>query len=158
MRGASSFFFFYGDLGPQIPYGLLGNESPATSLFIQLLNCGAQGFFLSWCFTSTKKRVAYMGQGKNGLATWAVFCFCFLFFDWLIKLYFSTVKILAQRQTHIFAVATVLLITKRERERDALMVYCLWFKTALSTRGDKINVFSFHTHRHRQDKINMPNS
>ena len=30
----------------------------------------------------------------------------------MIKLYFSTVKILAQRQTHISAVATVLLITK----------------------------------------------
>ena len=30
----------------------------------------------------------------------------------LIKLYFSTVKILAQRPTHISAVATVLLITK----------------------------------------------
>ena len=36
----------------------------------------------------------------------------------LIKLYFSTVKVLAQRLTHISAVATVLLITKRERERD----------------------------------------
>ena len=39
-----------------------------------------------------------------------------------IKLYFSSVKILAQRPTHISAVATVLLITKRlrkrERERD----------------------------------------
>ena len=32
--------------------------------------------------------------------------------DWLIKLYFSTMKILAQRPTHIYAVATVLLITK----------------------------------------------
>ena len=32
--------------------------------------------------------------------------------DWLITVYFSTVKILAQRPTHIFAVATVLLITK----------------------------------------------
>ena len=30
----------------------------------------------------------------------------------MIKLYFSTVKILAQRPTHISAVATVLLITK----------------------------------------------
>ena len=30
----------------------------------------------------------------------------------LIELYFSTVKILAQRTTHISAVATVLLITK----------------------------------------------
>ena len=30
----------------------------------------------------------------------------------LIDLYFSTVKILAQRPTHISAVATVLLITK----------------------------------------------
>ena len=30
----------------------------------------------------------------------------------LIKLYFSTMKILAQRPTHISAVATVLLITK----------------------------------------------
>ena len=30
----------------------------------------------------------------------------------LIKLYFSTVKILAQRPTHISAVVTVLLITK----------------------------------------------
>ena len=29
-----------------------------------------------------------------------------------IKLYFSTVKILAQRPTHLSAVATVLLITK----------------------------------------------
>ena len=55
----------------------------------------------------------------------------------MIELYFSTVKILAQRLTHISAVATVLLITKtftvkyyerrqhqykysikRERERD----------------------------------------
>ena len=43
----------------------------------------------------------------------------------MIKLYFSTVKILAQRPTHISAVATVLLITKtfnphseRERERE----------------------------------------
>ena len=32
--------------------------------------------------------------------------------DRLIKLYFSTVKILAQRPTHISAVATVLRITK----------------------------------------------
>ena len=38
--------------------------------------------------------------------------------DWLIKLYFSTVKILAHRPTHISAVATVLLITERERETD----------------------------------------
>ena len=30
----------------------------------------------------------------------------------MIKLYFSTVKLLAQRPTHISAVATVLLITK----------------------------------------------
>ena len=30
----------------------------------------------------------------------------------MIELYFSTVKILAQRPTHIFAVATILLITK----------------------------------------------
>ena len=42
----------------------------------------------------------------------------------MIKLYFSTVKILAQRPTHVSAVATVLLITKtfivkgRERERE----------------------------------------
>ena len=35
----------------------------------------------------------------------------------MIKLYFTTVKILAQRPTHISAVATVLLIT-RERERE----------------------------------------
>ena len=35
----------------------------------------------------------------------------------MLKLYFSTVKILAQRPTHISAVATVLLINKRERER-----------------------------------------
>ena len=34
----------------------------------------------------------------------------------MIKLYFSPVKILAQWPTHISAVATVLLITKRERE------------------------------------------
>ena len=38
----------------------------------------------------------------------------------MIELYFSTVKILAQRPTHISAVATVLLITKtftvRKRE------------------------------------------
>ena len=27
----------------------------------------------------------------------------------------------------------------RERRFDALMVYCLWLKIALSTRGDKIN-------------------
>ena len=32
--------------------------------------------------------------------------------DWLIKLYFSMVKILAERPTHLSAVATVLLITK----------------------------------------------
>ena len=32
--------------------------------------------------------------------------------DCLIKLYFSTVKILAQRPTHISAVATVLLTSK----------------------------------------------
>ena len=30
----------------------------------------------------------------------------------MIKLYFSTVKILAQRLAHIFAVATILLITE----------------------------------------------
>ena len=41
----------------------------------------------------------------------------------MIKLYFSTVKILAQWLTHIFAVATVLLrtrtfIVKYERERE----------------------------------------
>ena len=44
----------------------------------------------------------------------------------MIKLYFSTVKILAQRPTHVSAVATVLLVTKtfivkyyqRERERE----------------------------------------
>ena len=36
----------------------------------------------------------------------------------MIELYFSTVKILAQRPTHISAIATVLLITKREREID----------------------------------------
>ena len=34
----------------------------------------------------------------------------------MIKLYFSKVKILAQRPTHISAVATVLLITKTDRE------------------------------------------
>ena len=33
------------------------------------------------------------------------------------ELYFSTVKILAQRPTHISAVATVLLITKTERKK-----------------------------------------
>ena len=49
----------------------------------------------------------------------------------MIKLYFSTVKILAQRPTHISAIATVLLITEtvtvkereqreRERERERL--------------------------------------
>ena len=32
--------------------------------------------------------------------------------DGWIKLYFSTMKILSQRPTHIYAVATVLLITK----------------------------------------------
>ena len=36
----------------------------------------------------------------------------------MIKLYFSTVKVLAQRLTHISAVATVLLINKRERETE----------------------------------------
>ena len=40
----------------------------------------------------------------------------------MIKLYFSAVKILAQRPTRISAVATVLLITKtftvKERERE----------------------------------------
>ena len=36
----------------------------------------------------------------------------------MIKLYFSTVKILAQWPTHISAVATVLLITKKERGRE----------------------------------------
>ena len=36
----------------------------------------------------------------------------------MIKLYFSTMKILAQRSTHISTVATVLLITKTEREKD----------------------------------------
>ena len=38
----------------------------------------------------------------------------------MIKLCFSTLKILAQRPTHIFAVATILLIAKtfRERERE----------------------------------------
>ena len=43
---------------------------------------------------------------KNGrrLIDWLI--------DWLIKLYFSTVKILAQRPTHISAVATVLLVNK----------------------------------------------
>ena len=53
----------------------------------------------------------------------------------MTELYFSTVKILAQRPTHISAVATVLLITKtftqreRERERERefrfQMVYCI---------------------------------
>ena len=37
----------------------------------------------------------------------------------MIKLYFSAVKILAQRPTHISAVATVLLTTKTTRERGA---------------------------------------
>ena len=47
-----------------------------------------------------------------------------LIIDLLIELYFSTVEILAQRPTHISAVATVLLITKTltvkyyERERE----------------------------------------
>ena len=45
----------------------------------------------------TRARVFYMGREKER--------------D-LIKLYFSTVKILAQRPTHISAVSTVLLITK----------------------------------------------
>ena len=39
----------------------------------------------------------------------------------MFELYFSTVKILAQRPTHIFAVATILLKTEtfeRERERE----------------------------------------
>ena len=36
----------------------------------------------------------------------------------MIKLYFSTVKILAQWPTHISDVATVLLITKKERGRE----------------------------------------
>ena len=31
--------------------------------------------------------------------------------------------------------------TETETETDALMVYCLWLKIALSTRGDKINQF-----------------
>ena len=35
----------------------------------------------------------------------------------MIELYFSTVKILAQRPTHVSAVATILL-RERERERD----------------------------------------
>ena len=57
----------------------------------------------------------------------------------MIELYFSTVKILAQRPTHISAVATVLLITKtftvkrereRERERESpikLEFFCVFF-------------------------------
>ena len=36
----------------------------------------------------------------------------------MIKLYFSTMKILAQRSIHKSAVATALLITKTEREKD----------------------------------------
>ena len=36
----------------------------------------------------------------------------------MIELYFSTVKILAQRPTHISAVATVLLITKTFTEKE----------------------------------------
>ena len=32
-------------------------------------------------------------------------------------------------------------VCERERRFDALMVYCLWLKIALSTRGDKINQF-----------------
>ena len=45
----------------------------------------------------------------------------------MIKLYFSTVKILAQMPTHISAVAAVLLITKtftvKERERGIAPIY-----------------------------------
>ena len=40
----------------------------------------------------------------------------------MIELDFSTVKILAQRPTHISAVAAVLLIT-REREREIIYNY-----------------------------------
>ena len=43
----------------------------------------------------------------------------------MIKLYFSMVKILAQRLT-ISAVATVLLITKRERDRERGILAIMW--------------------------------
>ena len=62
----------------------------------------------------------------------------------LIKLDFSTVKILAQRPTHISAVATVLLITKtftvksRERERERERAVCLMVGT-LSPQNDAPN-------------------
>ena len=38
--------------------------------------------------------------------------------EWVGEIYFSTVKILAQRPTYISAVAIVLLIVLRERERQ----------------------------------------
>ena len=70
-------------------------------------------FFVYLFFNSEQKRTTK----QKRLIDWLI--------DWLIKLYFSTVKILAQRPTHISAVATVLLITKtftvkysRERQTD----------------------------------------
>ena len=46
-------------------------------------------------------------------------CVCERLIDLLIELYFSTVKILAQRPTHISAVA------ERERERERERESCL---------------------------------
>ena len=62
-----------------------------------------------WCkpqsFMSAEKEREGGGEGERE-RTWE------RLIDWLIELYFSTVKILAQRPTHISAVATVILITK----------------------------------------------
>ena len=54
--------------------------------------------------------------------------------DWLIKLCFSTVKVLAQRPAHIFALATLQLVIKTviakyyyERERENCFVRTAYF-------------------------------
>ena len=57
----------------------------------------------------------------------------------MIKLYFSAVKILAQRPIHISAVATVPLITKREREslaqKEPIFFFFLFYREVFGGLG-----------------------
>ena len=78
------------------------------------LNMGVDTILSHYCRSSMQiysLKYAWLTAYRNMTSAAATFWLI----DWLIELYFSTVKILAQRPTHVSAVATVLLITKTFR-------------------------------------------
>ena len=80
----------------------------AFALYCFQVDCIAQYCFILYCIAlSVQCCIVLVLLPFVSLCVW----FSWLT-DWLNKLYFSTIKMLAQRPTHISAVVTVLLITK----------------------------------------------